>query len=60
MTDSPVIKRHEWLRLRVKSCIEALEQLYDKGDYYSYREQALELSKEINYACIEWSKYYND
>ena len=52
--------RHFWLRNRVIECIDALKRLEEIEDWEKYRESALELSKELNYACVEWGRYYND
>lgn len=52
--------RHEWLRNRVKEVIDSLSRLEEIQDWNAYRETALELSKELNYATVEWGRYYSD
>ncbi len=52
--------RHKWLRTRVQEVIIALSKLESVEDWNSYRELALELSKELNYATVEWGRYYSD
>jgi hypothetical protein len=52
--------RHEWLKNRTKDVVNALLQLEKIEDWDTYRKTALDLSKELNYACVEWGRYCND
>lgn len=55
-----MIPRHVWLRERTQAVVNELSRLYSIDDYDQYRELALELSIELNYAVCQWGEYYRD
>lgn len=52
--------RQVWLRNRVNSIVRTLQQLKSIEDWDKYKEVAIDLAKELTYACTEWEKCYKD
>lgn len=55
-----LIPRQQWLKDRVKSCINELKELESIRDWDTYKLLAFKLSNELHYAVLEWEKYYNE
>ncbi len=57
-SDLELTPRHEWLRMRVIDIIKSMSKLEAINDWETYRKLALEFSNELNYATVEWERYY--
>ena len=55
-----LIPRHKWFRDRVFNILKSLEKVQEIQDWDRYLSLTLFLSKELDYATLEWNKYYND
>lgn len=55
-----IIPRHFWLRDRIESCVDAIQETHRIEDWDLYRKQVTTFAEEILYCAKEWEKYYHD